>query len=197
MEVHPIIDSVLATVRPKENKTMIEYLSIIESYENQFDDGIEITEEAYREHFDAITDLKLKTDKLIMHMENLKMKSADYAAKAQAYKERSIACENNLKRVKDYAKFLMTRFPDAKFAGNKGSLALQRTAKKLVLTMPKYRFSTESQIPPEYVDAVPEEFRKLNVVWVFNNEAIREALNNGSETPIGRLEENNFVKIKL
>ena len=197
MEVHPIIDMALQSVRPKENKSLIDILSNLEQIEQQFDDGAEISNEALSIHFDAITSFREKTDRLIGYMERLKMEAANFAAKAQAYKERSEACEANLRRVKDYTKYVMGRFPDAKFEGEKGRLALQRSQPSLVITMPQYRFSSDKIIPEDMHAAVPEEFKTQKTVWVYDSKAIKDSLLAGFETPIARLEQNYSVRIKI
>ena len=195
--IDPIIDAALAQVKPPQKVSLAEMLSKLDEMESALDACGELTHEMLDEHFKQTQDVTAKTDKLIGFIEMTQRLAAAASEKAEAYKLKARSYENALDRTKAYAKYLMKTYPAYKFEGTKGRLALQRTAPKLVLTMPKHRFSSENVIPADCVGSVPDDFKKLNVIYVYNNEAIREALKNGSDTPIGRLDENESVRVKL
>ncbi len=198
MEIDPIVDMALQTVRPKPpKKSLGEMLADIEQMEKSFEDMGEISQETVREHFEAITALDEKTDKMIGFIERMQLESAAAAEKAEAYKAKSKMLENAADRCREYAKFLLKTHPDLEYRGKKGRFALQRIAPKLVITTAQHRFSSDKVIPDDQLFAIPEEFRQVKVIWTYNTEKIKAVLQSGTETPIARLEENQSLRIKL
>lgn len=194
-EIHPVIQDALAQVRPKA--TLASLMIALEQMESVLDCVGEITRDMVQEHFDAYTAVDEKTDKLIGFINRLKLEAAAASEKSEAYKAKAKAYEASLERVKEYSKWLLQRFPDIEYRGTKGKLALQRIQPKLIITIPQHRFSSERVIPSEMVQSIPDTFRKLNVIWTIDTDALRDSLKNGNETPIARLEESSSVRIRL
>jgi hypothetical protein len=198
MNIDPIIDEALQTVRPKPpKKTLSELIAEVEEIEQSFSDMEEISQEVVREHFEAITAVDEKTDKMIAFIERMRMESAAASEKAEAYKSKSKILENAAERCCEYAKFLLKMHPDLEYRGKKGKFALQRIAPKLVITTPQHRFSSDKVIPDDQLFAIPEEFREVKVIWTYNTKKIKDTLQAGTQTPIARLDENVSLRIKL
>lgn len=210
--VNEIMEEALKSVRPENQKpaeaanpdqklvkkrTLAELMSALEEMESVFDDIGEITKDMVQEHFDAYTAVDVKTDKIIGFMERQQMEATRAAGWYELWKVKEKKHLSALERTKDYCKWLLTTYPNLEYRGTHARLVLQRVQPKLTITTPQYRFSSERVIPDDHVSAIPEHLRKVNLVWVYNTEAIREALKKGEDTPIARLDENYSVRIKL
>jgi len=200
--IEPIIQSTLDAILPAPvvvatKKSLSELIAAVDEMESVIDNCDEITQEMVREHFEAIQAVDEKTDKLIGFIERMRMESAKSSEKAEAYEAKAKAYKNASERCVEYAKYLLKHNPSLEYRGKLGRLALQRTAPKLVITTPQYRFSTERMIPDEMIMSIPEKFRKVKVAWIYDTDVIREALKAGEETPIARLDENVSLRIRL
>ncbi len=195
--IHEVMEQALVGVRPKP--TMKDLIGALDLLQKTIDDADEITPEMIKDHFDSVAAVDQKTDALISVMERLEMEAAAASTKADAYKQKAKTLENNLERVKGYVKWLLQTYPDLALRGTKGKLGLQKSADKLIYSTPKDRFSSDSVVPDLYLDLIPDKFRTLKTVWVYNRDAIVEGVKAKDQdaAQFAKFEENYYVRKRI
>ncbi len=200
MYVNEVMNQALKSVRPPEPKpkrSLDDLMTALESMESIFDDIGEFTPEMIRDHFDAYTSVDEKTDRLIGFMDTQKHGASRAAQWSELWKVKEKKHLSALERTKEYCKWLLQKHPNLEYRGKHAKIVLQRVAPKLTITTPQHRFSSERVIPADHVSVMPPEFVRMEVIYLYDTDAIREALVKGSDTPIARLDENYSVRIKL